>query len=94
MGEISARYGSACKLVAVQPVRHYGNGMAGKWKSWFCGSWTVVNTHEMAVISGLAVAYRLGAAYPFEDDRLASLQFYTYLRLVHGVKPRKPRTKA
>ena len=44
-----------------------------------------MNTHEMAVVSGLAVAYRLGADYPFEDDELAALQFYTYLSMFLAV---------
>lgn len=39
-----------------------------------------MNTHEIAIISGLAVAERLGAPYPFQDDKLALKQFETYLR--------------
>eukprot|EP00894_Picocystis_sp_ML_P003306 jgi/Pico_ML_1/53823/g4298.t1 len=33
---------------------------------------------------GLAVAHRLGAPYPFADDKLACLQFEVYLGLIHG----------
>jgi len=58
----------------------------GRQRSWFCGSYTLVNTHEIAVISGLAAAHRLGATYPFfERDALASKQFRTYMSLSHGV---------
>jgi predicted NAD/FAD-binding protein len=58
----------------------------GKRRTWFCGSYTLFNTHEMAVISGLAVAVRLGAKYPFESDELASKQFDQYLKFSHGFK--------
>jgi hypothetical protein len=50
----------------------------------FCGSWTLINTHECAVISGLACAVRLGAVYPFGDDELALEQFRTQYLLSHG----------
>lgn len=53
----------------------------------YCGAYTLVNTHEIAVISGLAAAHRLGANYPFAHDRLAHKQFQTYLTLAHGVWP-------
>ena len=56
----------------------------------FAGAWTLVNTHEVAVVSGLAAAQRLGADYPFADDALAAAQFDMYLRLAHGAsRPRK-----
>ncbi|KAM6490729.1 hypothetical protein JOM56_014072 [Amanita muscaria] len=40
----------------------------GKNHTYFAGAWTVLNMHEIAVVSGLAAAYRLGAAYPFADN--------------------------
>ncbi|KAJ4469240.1 FAD/NAD(P)-binding domain-containing protein [Lentinula aciculospora] len=51
----------------------------------FAGSWTLVNAHEVAVISGIAAAYSLGADYPKElqEDRFARLCFRLYLLLVH-----------
>ena len=52
--------------------------------TWHCGSWTVANTHEIATVSGLAVANRLGAAYPFANDELASHQFNLYMLVAHG----------
>lgn len=57
---------------------------SGNGTTFYAGSWTLVNTHEIATISGLAAAYRLGAAYPFGDDLLAASQFDTYLALAHA----------
>ena len=56
-----------------------------KHRTFYAGSWTLVNTHEIAIISGLAATHRLGAAYPFGADPLAADQFFTYLSVVHGV---------
>ncbi|KAJ6263075.1 hypothetical protein Dda_1634 [Drechslerella dactyloides] len=59
----------------------------------FCGSWTLVNAHEVAVISGIAAAWSLGAEYPVELERdgqggpwegFALLCFRMYLLLTHG----------
>jgi hypothetical protein len=44
----------------------------------------LANTHEIAVMSGLAAAWRLGSAYPFADDKLATSQFDSLLFLAHG----------
>lgn len=71
-------------------VRHFVRSVPfwrfvqGKLHSWYAGSYTLANTHEIGVISGLAVAHRLGAPYPFPEDQLALLQFETYLRIIHG----------
>ena len=51
----------------------------------FCGSWTMVNTHEAATISGFAAAYRLGAPYPFEAHGFSYRQFLLYLQMIHGL---------
>lgn len=58
----------------------------GKRSTRFAGSWTLVNAHELAVISGMAAAYTLGAEYPadLEQDRFALLCFRLYLLLSHG----------
>lgn len=64
----------------------YMRFLQGKKHTWFCGSYTLFNTHEMAVISGLAVAVRLGADYPFTHDELATKQFDQYLKFSHGFK--------
>lgn len=60
-------------------------------RTWYAGAWTLVNTHEIATISGLAVAHRLGAPYPFAHDKLAKKQFDMYLGSIHGVM--SPTTK-
>lgn len=49
--------------------------------TWFCGAYTLFNTHELAIISGLAVAERLGAPYPFDDNELARKQFNNLLQV-------------
>uniref|UniRef100_A0A7S1I1J0 Amine oxidase domain-containing protein n=1 Tax=Eutreptiella gymnastica TaxID=73025 RepID=A0A7S1I1J0_9EUGL len=58
--------------------------LQGKQHSWYCGAYTLANTHEIATISGLAVAERLGAPYPFRQDPLAALQFDIYMKYLHG----------
>ena len=58
--------------------------LQGTKNTWYCGSYTLVNTHEIAVISGFAAATRLGASYPFPDDDLARKQFDQYLLTIHG----------
>ncbi|XP_045163298.2 uncharacterized protein LOC123527723 [Mercenaria mercenaria] len=60
----------------------------GKRHTYYCGSYTLVNTHEVAVMSGFAAAYRIGAPYPFDHDALARKQFDHYLMVIHG-RPRK-----
>lgn len=52
----------------------------------YAGAYTMFNTHEIACISGLAAAHRLGAPYPFENDELAVKQFDLYLSFVYGVQ--------
>ena len=57
----------------------------GKNRTWFAGSWTLVNMHELACVSGIAAAYRLGAEYEAFDD-FAEDFFKKYLLLSHGVR--------
>ncbi len=47
----------------------------------FAASWTLVNAHEVACISGIAAAVNLGAEYPhdLERDDFAFSQFQTVL---------------
>ena len=77
----------------------------GKKRTHYAASWTVrprapltcsdvsqlVNAHELAVISGMAAAYRLGAEYPeeLEGDSFALLCFRLYLLLSHATWYRK-----
>ncbi|XP_046571478.1 LOW QUALITY PROTEIN: uncharacterized protein LOC124279687 [Haliotis rubra] len=72
--------------------------LQGKKHTWYCGSYTLINTHEIAIISGLAAAHRLGAPYPFTEDRLAAKQFDHYMMVIHGqprsVGPNKDTVKS
>ncbi|KZP01273.1 FAD/NAD(P)-binding domain-containing protein [Calocera viscosa TUFC12733] len=59
--------------------------LQGRRSTWFGGSWTLLNAHEVAILSGAAIAYRLGAGYPqeYEEDAFGLLCFRAYLALVH-----------
>ncbi|KAM3071908.1 hypothetical protein ACMFMF_007306 [Clarireedia jacksonii] len=57
----------------------------GRNQTWFAGSWTLVNMHELAMVSGIAAAYRLGAEYVKFDD-FAEEFFSNYLLVSHGVR--------
>ncbi|KAL2067955.1 hypothetical protein VTL71DRAFT_16053 [Oculimacula yallundae] len=57
----------------------------GKNNTLFAGSWTLVNMHELACVSGIAAAYRLGAKYTKFDD-FAEDFFSKYLLLSHGMR--------
>ena len=52
----------------------------------FAASWTLVNAHEVAVMSGIAAAVDLGADYPedLENDKFAFLCFRLYYLLAYG----------
>ncbi|XP_045162098.2 uncharacterized protein LOC123526910 [Mercenaria mercenaria] len=67
------------------PLMRY---IQGKRHTYYCGSYTLVNTHEVAVMSGFSAAYRIGSPYPFDHDSLAKKQFDHYLMVIHG-RPRK-----
>ncbi|KZS98303.1 FAD/NAD-P-binding domain-containing protein, partial [Sistotremastrum niveocremeum HHB9708] len=58
----------------------------GKNHTHFAGAWSVLNMHELAVTSGFAAAYRLGAKYPFQGDEECQRLFVLYLALSHGVR--------
>lgn len=60
--------------------------LQGKKHTRFASSWTMVNAHEVAVISGIAAAVDLGATYPedLERDQYALLSFRCYYALIYG----------
>lgn len=60
----------------------------------FAAAWTLVNAHELAIISGQAAAYKLGADYPAElyANDFAKLCFRLYLLLAHGMRLDSKRT--
>jgi predicted NAD/FAD-binding protein len=55
-------------------------GLQAKMCTRYAGSWTLVNAHEVAIISGIAAAVDLGADYPadLENDKFALLSFRLY----------------
>ncbi|PTB71398.1 FAD/NAD(P)-binding domain-containing protein [Trichoderma longibrachiatum ATCC 18648] len=68
----------------------------GRNNTFFAGSWTLVNMHEVACVSGIAAAYRLGAEYRKFDD-FAQDFFVKYLLVSHGKifsREEKKRNKA
>lgn len=52
----------------------------------YAAAWTLVNAHEVAVMSGIAAAVDLGAEYPedLENDTFAFLCFRLYYLLAYG----------
>ena len=57
--------------------------LQGRKRTWFAGSWTLFNTHDIAISSGLAAAERLGAPYPFAHNPLAAATYDTVLGASH-----------
>lgn len=60
--------------------------LQGKQHTRFAAAWTLVNAHEVAVMSGIAAAVDLGAQYPedLERDKFALLSFRLYYLLAYG----------
>ena len=60
--------------------------LQGKRHTRYGGSWTMVNAHEVAVMSGIAAAVDLGVEYPedLERDKFSFLAFRLYYLLVYG----------
>lgn len=60
--------------------------LQGRRSTRYAAAWTLVNAHEVAVISGIAAAVSLGAEYPhdLERDAFALLSFRLYYLLQHG----------
>ena len=69
--------------------------LQGKRHTRFAGSWTMVNAHEVAVMSGIGAAVDLGAEYPedLERDKFAFLAFRLYYLLVYGRWYKRKATK-
>lgn len=78
--------------------------LQGKSHTRYAAAWTLVNAHEVAVMSGIAAAVDLGAEYPedLENDSFAFLCFRLYYLLSYGKwyqrrytkKKREPTTQA
>jgi len=69
--------------------------LQGKRHTRYAASWTLVNAHEVACISGISAAVDLGAAYPddLERDKFAFLAFRLYYLLIYGKWYRRRATK-
>lgn len=69
--------------------------LQGKRHTRFAASWTMVNAHETACMSGIAAAVDLGAEYPddLERDRFAFVAFRLYYLLCYGRWYRRKYTK-
>ncbi|KAJ5712410.1 hypothetical protein N7493_008878 [Penicillium malachiteum] len=64
----------------------------GQNRTHYAGSWTMVNMHEIACISGIAAAYQLGAEYEVFDE-FAEDFFAKYLLVCHGTRYKKRKQK-
>ncbi|KXS96838.1 hypothetical protein AC578_7398 [Pseudocercospora eumusae] len=60
--------------------------LQGKRNTRYASSWTLVNAHEVACISGISAAVDLGADYPadLERDKFSFLAFRLYNLLIYG----------
>jgi len=67
----------------VLPIVNRAQGARGG-TTFYAGSWTMVNTFEVAVISGMAAAKRCGGEYWFMEDEMAKMQFNAYMIGMHG----------
>ncbi|UZJ56751.1 hypothetical protein CBS101457_006071 [Exobasidium rhododendri] len=69
--------------------QHYGGTVPWMWtingknNTHFAGAWTLVNMHEVGIVSGFSAAYQLGAPYPFKEDEECARLFRLYLALAH-----------
>jgi len=69
--------------------------LQGRKHTRFAAAWTLINAHEVAVMSGIAAAVDLGAKYPedLERDKFALLSFRLYYLLAYGKWYRRNATK-
>ncbi|KAF2030331.1 FAD/NAD(P)-binding domain-containing protein [Setomelanomma holmii] len=69
--------------------------LQGRKHTRFAASWTLLNAHEVAVMSGIAAAVDLGARYPedLERDKFALLSFRLYYLIAYGKWYRRVATR-
>ncbi|MCJ1478083.1 hypothetical protein MMC13_006758 [Lambiella insularis] len=69
--------------------------LQGRRHTRFAAAWTLINAHEIAIMSGIAAAVDLGAQYPedLERDKFALLSFRLYYLLAYGRWYRKKASK-
>ena len=91
---IERKYWKLPKLRPTDMIRRFNlREIQGNGGIWYCGTDTGFGGHEGAVTTALVIADRLGASYPFSDDRLARLQFNAARDLM-GVASRPRRIQA
>jgi uncharacterized protein len=77
------------KLPQLRPQDFYQKAqfrnIQGRDGLWYCGTDTSYTGHEGAIVSGMVVATRLGARYPFSGNALASIQ-YRLIKDLMGVR--------
>ncbi|MCO5598572.1 hypothetical protein L7F22_052669 [Adiantum nelumboides] len=67
--------------------QHYGGTVPWMWTingqnhTSYAGAWSLVNMHEVGMVSGFSAAYNLGAQYPFKDNDDCAQLFRLYLLL-------------
>ncbi|KAN0103646.1 hypothetical protein V8E52_011784 [Russula decolorans] len=72
--------------------QHYARVVPWMWAingtrgTYYAGAWTVFNMHELAITSGFAAAYRLGADFPHLGDEKCMRLFRLYLCLSHAAR--------
>ena len=69
--------------------------LQGRNHTRYAAAWTLINAHEIAIMSGIAAAVDLGAQYPedLERDKFALLSFRLYYLLAYGRWYRKKAPK-
>lgn len=55
----------------------------------YAGAWTLLNMHEIAIVSGFSAAYRLGADFAFKGDEECERLWKLYYAVAHGGRVRK-----
>lgn len=55
----------------------------------YAGAWTLLNMHEIGIVSGFSAAYRLGADFPYKGDEECERLFKLYYAVAHGGRVRK-----
>lgn len=62
----------------------------GVRRTWFCGGYALFYTHEGALVSGMAVAERLGASYPFAGEAAAARSYRELREMMFPAAPAPP----
>jgi predicted NAD/FAD-binding protein len=67
--------------------------LQGLHNIYYSGVDFTANFHEHALLSGLIIAHKLGAGYPFKNDNIAKMSFITFRNwMLYGLNPLLPLT--